>query len=255
MKKLLRTSLFLVIVAITATSCGVKETNTKSVATSNPSTSTNGYEQDETLNGRDPVAIAGCNGVYRSGASRCYYSELPKILFSGLPTTTPVNTVSIWSSASLVTALPSFSPNNFVTDGSFSVRFKPSVATAGVSQQGKVCSSPMGYNVKRVKLHLMLRRQGDSISSIYETTAKIDDYSSKIYLPVISGTSAPYILEVMGIETDHRCNAYGNLSTNEKAACAAGTYWGTIPLVTSNNPTSCVAVKLEFATDETYDLP
>lgn len=250
MKKHLKTSLLLTLVAFATYGCGqTSSTNTKKTTSSTSSSTT-----PTTTTPTDPTTIDGCPGVYRAGASRCYFTEIPKLLFNGTSTTTQaVNNVSIWSSAS---GLPStFSPNNFATDATFKVRIKPSVASSGTSQQGRVCSGPMAYNWTRLKVYFMLRRQGDSLTTIYETTANVNAYSTKLSLPVISGTTSPYILEVMGVESDHRCNAaYGSLSTNEKAACTAGTYWGTIPLNTGG-PTSCVALNIEFSTDSTYDLP
>ena len=257
MKNLFKTSLLLTFIAMLAAGCGQTTTsNTKKTSTSssNPSTGTPNTHTIPTTP-VDPGTIAGCNGVYRAGASRCYFTEIPKIQFNGTSlTASAVNNVQIWSSA---TGLPSsFSPNNFVTDGSFSVRFKPTIASTGNSQQGRVCSGPQAYNWSRVRIHLMLRRQGESLTTIYTTSASLDAYSTKINLPVLSGTTAPYVLEVMGIESDHRCKTevYGNLSTAEKAACTAGNYWASIPLNTGG-PTACVAVNLEFATDSTYDLP
>ncbi len=255
MKKHLKTTLLLSLIALAAYGCG-KTTTTNTKKSSSSSSSSSSTPTDSGVD-PDPSTVEGCPGVYRSGASRCYFTEIPKLIFSGTSTSAqplvPVNNVQIWSSA---TGLPStFSPNNLATDATFKVRIKPTTISSGSSQQGKQCSGPMAYNWTRLKVYFMLRRQGDSLTTIYETSASVNTYSPKLALPVISGTTAPYILEVMGVESDHRCNAaYGSLSTNEKTACTNGTFWGTIPL-NQGGPTSCVALNIEFSTDTTYDLP
>ncbi|MEA9357087.1 hypothetical protein SHI21_12755 [Bacteriovorax sp. PP10] len=256
MKNLMKTSLFMTLVLMMAVGCQQKtSTNKKSSSTSNSSTGT-GTIDLSTGN----QTLDGCDGVYRADATSCYRSDIPTFTLSGTSTSTGVSIGPVlWSSR---TSLPStYSQNSFVTDATFKVRIKPSYPNANArSAQGRLCSGPMAYNFTRVKVYLMLRRTIDSITTYKEITAKVGAYSTKTALSIPGGTTEPYILEVVGIATDHRCNAaYGSLSANEKAACTAGTYWGSIPLVVSSAYpdalTSCAGITLEYSTDSTYDLP
>lgn len=254
MKHLIKTSLFLSLVAVMAVGCQQKTSSTKkSTSTSNSSSGTTDLSTGT-------QTLDGCDGVYRADATSCYRADVPTFTLSGTSTSAGVAIGPVlWSSA---TSLPStYSQNNFVTDATFKIRIKASYPNANSrSAQGRLCSGPMAYNFTRVKVYVMLRRTIDSITTYKEITAKVGAYSTKASLSIPGGTTEPYILEVVGIATDHRCNAaYGSLSTNEKAACTAGTYWGSIPLVVSSKYpdalTSCAGITLEYSTDSTYDLP
>ena len=262
MKNLIKTSFFLTLVVMMAVGCQQKTTKKKSTtSTTSPSTGTgNGTTGEGTtdLSG-GTKSIDGCDGVYRADATSCYRADIPTFTLSGTATTGIAIGPVLWSSA---TSLPdTYSQNSFVTDATFKLRFKASNPNANArSAQGRLCSGPMAYNFTRVKLYVMLRRSIDSITTYKEIIAKVGSYSTKTTLSVPRGTTDPYILEVVGIATDHRCNAaYGGLSKNEQAACTAGTYWGSIPLVVSEKYpdalTSCAGITLEYSTDSTYDLP
>lgn len=255
MKNLIKTSFFITLVAVMATGCNKKSTTNKK-SSSSSSTSTSSGTTDLSTGTQ---TVDGCNGVYRADATSCYRADIPTFTLSGTASTGIAIGPILWSSA---TSLPStYSQNSFVTDATFKVRFKASNPNANSrSAQGRLCSGPMAYNFTRVKLYVMLRRTIDSITTYKEITAKVGAYSTKTSLSIPGGTTEPYILEVVGIATDHRCNAaYGKLSTNEQAACTAGTYWGSIPLVVSSTYpdalTSCAGITLEYSTDSTYDLP
>jgi hypothetical protein len=256
MKNLMKTSLFLTLVLMMAVGCDQKTSTKKKSSTSN--TITNPSTDTGTGNGNG--SLDGCNGVYRADATSCYRSDIPTFTLSGTSTSAGLSIGPVlWSSR---TSLPStYSQNSFVTDATFKVRIKPSYPNANArSAQGRLCSGSMAYNFTRVKVYVMLRRTIDSITSYKEIVAKVGEYSTKTALTIPGGTTEPYILEVVGIATDHRCNAaYGSLSANEKAACTAGTYWGSIPLVVSSAYpdalTSCAGITLEYSTDSTYDLP
>lgn len=252
MKNLIKTSVFLTLVAMMAVGCQQKTTTKKSSSTSSSSTGTVDLSTGT-------KTLDGCDGVYRADATSCYRADIPTFTLSGTASTGIAIGPILWSS---LTSLPStYSQNSFVTDATFKIRFKPSYPNANArSAQGRLCSGPMAYNFTRVKLYVMLRRTIDSITTYKEITAKVGAYSTKTSLSIPGGTTEPYIVEVVGIATDHRCNAaYGKLSTNEQAACTAGTYWGSIPLVVSptypDALTSCAGITLEYSTDSTYDLP
>lgn len=254
MKNLINTTLFLSLVMVMASGCTQKTTTKKS---SSSSSSNGSITNPSTDTGTG--TIDGCDGVYRANATSCYRSDIPTFSLSGTESKTVVVGPVLWSSR---TSLPStYSQNSFVTDSTFKVRIKALQNSNSVSMQGRNCSGPMAYNFSRIKVSFMLRRSSDSITVYKEAIANVGSFGTKISLPVPGGTTDPYILEVVGVATDHRCKVeYGTLSTNEKAACTAGTYWGTIPLqlptaAYSNPPTSCVGVVMEYSTDSTYDLP
>jgi len=257
MKNTLKSSLLVAVVAIVASGCG--NTTTPNTKKTTSSTSTTNTSTSNPTTSSDPGTVSGCDGVYNANASRCYFTELPKFILSGLSSTTPVNNVSLWSSENAAHRGATFDEANFASDGSFKVRFKPTGVSSGTSTQGKVCSTSMGYQFTKAKIHFMLRRKGQPFSTSYEAIANIDQYSTKLSLPTISGSSQ-YVLEVMGIETNHRCfhdgkkYVYGTPNASTITACNAGTYFGTMPL-NEGGPTSCTAIKVEFSTDSTFDLP
>lgn len=190
----------------------------------------------------DPVT--GCNGIPRSGATSCYYTNLPQLVFSGPGTIGPV----YWSSN---TNLPShISPNQFRTDATFSVRIKPSYADGGNSTQGRSCSQFTKTNFGKLQVQVMLRRSNDSLGEVKTLTADVGAYSSTARFSVPGGTTNPYILEVVSVLSNHRCNAYYG-----SAVGGCPNVYYDIPVNSSPNPTECVAFHIEYATDNTYDLP
>lgn len=249
MKNMVKISMLLSLVVVMA-GCQ-KTTTTKKKSTS--TTVTNPVTDTSTDTGSG-TTVSGCNGVYRSGATRCYYTGLAKITLNGSGANASAIGPVLWSSRTSVSS--TYSQNTFRSDATFSVRIKGQYPYANeVTRQGKVCSSSMMNNFTKVKVFLMLRRSIDSIAEYQELTASVNAYSSKIYFDLPGGTDDPYILEVVGIQTDHRCNtAYGSLTTAQKSACTAGTYFSDIPLNTGG-PTSCAGFNIEYATDSTYDLP
>lgn len=258
----MKTSFLLTLVIMMVAGCEQKTSTNKKKSSSTSNTITNPNTGIGNGDGIDTGSgsIDGCNGVYRADATSCYRSDIPTFSLSGTVSKTIEVGPVLWSSR---TSLPStYSQNSFVTDATFKVRIKALQNANSVSMQGRNCSGPMAYNFSRVKVFFMLRRTIDSLTVYKEATANVGAYGAKVSLPIPGGTSEPYILEVVGVATDHRCKTaqYGALSTNEQAACTAGTYWGTIPLqqptaAYPNPPTSCVGVTIEYSTDSTYDLP
>ena len=128
------------------------------------------------------------------------------------------------------------------------------ITDARNSKQGRKCSQYTATNFTKMKLFVMLRKSGVSVGETAELIATADssgnwNYSNTYRYSVPSGTTSPLILEVVGVQTNHRCTGkYGTPPAN----CT----FMDIPVVTStNNPTECVGFKLQMATDETYDLP
>lgn len=242
-------SFFLLLALATISSCSQKTSGTKIVNTTvtNPSTGTGGT----TTNPSNPTVTNCSDGVYRSGTSSCYYSNIPRLVFSGPGT----YGTTIWSSKNNLPS--SISQNQFRTDATFAVRIKPSYPLANeASRQGRTCSGYTSTNFTKLKVWVMLRRSIDSLGEVQELTASVNAYSNTARFTVPGGTSDPYIVEVIGVNSDHRCNAvYGSLSASDKAACTAGTKYFDIPVNSTTAPTECVAFKMDVATDDTYDLP
>ncbi|MBC7428436.1 MAG: hypothetical protein H7336_07490 [Bacteriovorax sp.] len=257
MKNIMHTSFFILLLSAALSGC------TQSTSTTNKSKSSSASTTGSTGGGTDggtvvvtdgTTTVSGCSGgVARSGATSCYYSNLPRMVFSGPGTYGQ----TLWSSS---TGLPSsISPSQFRTDASFAVRMKPSYPVANeISRQGRTCGQYLTTNFKKLKVYVMFRRTVDSIGEVKELTATVGSYSNTARFTVPGGTTEPYILEVVGVASDHRCqaNIYGALASTQTAACNAGTLYLDIPY---RNPTTvqteCVAFNMDMATDNTYDLP
>jgi hypothetical protein len=220
------------------TGCSQKTTNNKTT-TSTTSTNASGTNSSSTTTTNN-----GCDGIARDGITTCYYTNLPTLTFSGPGTVGPV----YWSSNS---NLPGhISPNQFRTDATFNVRIKPLYAD-GTSLQGRTCSQFTKTNFSKLQVQLMLRRSVDSLGEVKTLTADVNSNSAKASFTVPGGTTNPYILEVISVMSNHRCNAvYGSAP----GGCPNAYY--DIPKNTNvANPTECVAFKIEYSTDNTLDLP
>jgi hypothetical protein len=257
MKNTLSASIFILLLAGLASCTQATSTNSGSKnSSSNSSTSTAGDTGTVVLdNGTTAAAGTGCSdGVPRSsGVSTCYYSNLPRLVFSGPGTYGQ----TLWSS---LTGLPSsVSQNQFRTDASFAVRMKPSYPIANEqSRQGRTCGQYLATNFKKLKVYVMFRRSIDSIGEVKELTATVGSYSNTARFTVPGGTTEPYILEVVGVASDHRCQAsiYGALSATQTASCNDGSLYLNIPYRTPTTAqTECVAFSMDMATDNTYNLP
>jgi len=230
-------------------SCGQKEVITNN-NTSSGSSSSGGSTGGSGSNGGSTSPITGCDGVYRSGATSCYYKNLPELTFSGPGT----YGTTIWSSASDLSGT-GISTNQFVTDATFSVRMVPSNIKDGrTSKQGRVCSKYRTDSTK-VRVYVMLRKSSASLGEVAKLEATYSgskwNFSNTWRYTVPGGTTDPYILEIIGVQTNERC--LGGNGT-PPASCSTEPFMD-IPVVNSPNPTSCIGVTLQMATDETYDLP
>ena len=254
MKNVTRTSVIIFLLSVSLFSC------TQKTATVNKKSTSSSGNGSSTINDgggtiTDPVdgtgSVSGCNGVYRSGATSCYYTNLPRVVMSGPGT----NGVTWWSSNSLPASI---SPSQFRTDASFSVRIKPSWPIGNESsRQGRKCSPYLVSNFNKLKVQVMLRRSVDSIGEVKELSGTVNSYSNTARFTVPGGTSDPYILEVIGVTSDHRCNTaiYGNLPANLVTSCTNGLLLDIPTRTPTTVMTECVAFNIEMATDSTYDLP
>lgn len=261
MKNVFKITLALTLVVMMAAGCQQKSSTKKKSSTS--SGLTGGGGGTDTNPGTGSGSIEDCDGIARYDATRCYYSDLPKITLAGTGTaaqgsTTPIIGPVLWSS---LNNLPGYDLDSFETDSTFKLRIKAEVPVANevsinrVNSLAKTCAGGLAGNFSRMRVYFMLRNSVTSLTSYYTADANVGSYGKKISLPVPKG-AAGKILEVVGVATDHRCKM-----ANPPAGCSAGTYWGDIPLVNPtpgsipNPPTYCASFKIEYSTDTTYDLP
>jgi hypothetical protein len=229
-------------------SCAPKKTGSSTNVTNNY-TGTDGSTTNPITG--EGGGVTGCSdGVARSGATKCYYTNLSTFVFSGPGTVGPV----YWSSAN---NLPShISPNQFRTDASFSVRIKPIYASGGSSIQGRSCSLNTSSNFTKLQVQVMLRRAGDGLGEVKTLTGAVNGKSNTARFTVPGGTTEPYILEVVSVLSDHRSfkNSAGKyVYGTPQSGCSTNVC--DIPVNGTTSPTECVAFNLEYATDDTYDLP
>jgi hypothetical protein len=221
-----------------ATAASTASTASTTSTTTTTCTTTNGVNNCTTTTTGGAVAPSGCDGVTTANATKCYWKNIPTIQVSG-----GVYGQRFWIS----TGLPaSISQNQFITDARFNVRIIPRTSTSGTSTFGRTCSSQ--HNTTQLKVKLQLQKQGISPGEEATLTSAIDVPSSVWHFTAPYGTALPYVLEVVNVESD--------------AACSASYRWPTstcprqIPINTNTlNPTECAAFDIQFATDETYDLP
>ncbi len=235
--------LVLLLSAIVLSGCG-KETTGKSTVNNYYSGSSSSSSSTTTADGTT------CDGVAKSGATSCYYTNIPRFVFSG-PGTYNNGATVYWSSN---TNLPSYvSKNQFRSDAYISFRMKPSYGSAYESTlQGKKCAIDTLTNFSKLKVWVMLRRASDSIGPIKEMTASVNSYSNTVSFDVSSfSTTDPYIMEIVGVNSNHRCNAkYGT------AMSGCPDMYYDIPYVTNTTGyTECAAFNVEMATDSTYGFP
>lgn len=235
---------FLTLLIVSA--CGEKTVSNKSSSSSSSSSSSGSTTGSGTGSSTSP---SSCDGIPRSGVTSCYYKNLPEVALSGPGTTG----ITYWSSATDL-AGTGISSNQFLTDATFSVRMIPSYITdSRNSKQGRKCSQWTASNFTKMKLFVMLRKSGVTVGETGELIATAGsngnwNYSNTYRFSVPSGATSPFILEVVGVQTNHRCTGtYGSVPT--------GCTYMDIPVNAAPNPTECVGFKLQMATDETYDLP
>jgi hypothetical protein len=255
MKNLTKASFLTILVATALAGCKGSSSTTKTVYTTvTSSSSTSTTTTDTTCS----------DAVARTGATKtCYFTELPSLVFSG----SGVAGYNYWSSAN---NLPSdFSKNNFRTDASFAVRIKPVIVDGGTSFQGRTCSQYTKNNFTKLQVKMMLSRTSDNgvSSNIKTLTADVGSYSNTARFTVPGGTTDPYVLSVYSVLSNHRCNVVSGVSYGTAPTGCPSAYYD-IPLVQKYNsdgsvnttgtaalPTECVGFEIQFATDDTYDLP
>lgn len=236
----MKTNIFIILLLAALVGCNAKAPSTTSVTnnyTSNPIT-TDGGGTGGTTPGT--TTLSGCDGVSRTNATKCYYKNIPTVQVSG-----GVPGQIYWSSTTLPSSI---SQNQFVTDASFNVRIIPRAADPNVlSGAGRTCSPFTVNNSKKLKVQLMLRKQGVGLGEVITLTADRDTPSAKGSFTVPGGTTQPYILEVTSVLSDTRCTWAGGTS-------AIYCPYADIPINTLG-PTECVAFDIQYSTDDTYDLP
>jgi hypothetical protein len=231
-----------IILLVALVGCNSKQPSTSTVTNTyvtNPATS-GSSSSTSTSSTTGATSPAGCDGVARGTATTCYYKNIPTVQVSG-----GVPGQTYWSSVNLPTSI---SQNQFVTDGTFNVRIIARTALASVlSSSGKICSPFMVGNSKKLKVQLMLRKQGVGLGEVQTLTSSNDTPSAVAHFTPPGGTTQPYILEVTSVLSDTRCTWAGG---SNNLYCP----YADIPINTLG-PTECEAFDIQFSTDNTYDLP
>lgn len=259
MKNIFKITLALTLITVLAAGCAQKTSSTKKKSTSSSDGLTGGDGDGDGNTGTGGTGtIPGCDGVYRDGATRCYYKNIPRITLNGAgnPNQTGASVEIIgpvlWSS---LTSIPGYDQNSFATDATFHLRIKAEQPYQNEKSVGnRFCADALSQ-FSRIKVYFMLRNSVTSIATPFSVEAKLNQYSQKIVVEDVSRVptgAKDKILEVVGVMTDHRCKR-----GSPPAGCAAGTYWGDIPLNTTDakNPTGCASFSIQYSTDTTYDLP
>lgn len=230
--------------------CSVKSTNSKLTTTS--STSPIGTSTPTPTVTSTTGPITSCDGVYRDGATRCYYKNIPTVMASG-----GSYGMNWWSSETFISTSGN-SPGQFSTDATFNVRIIPRSPTANATSTfNKTCSPYMMY-ASKLKIQLMMRKSGVSLGEVATLTAPLNTASS-VWNFTVPATSSPLILEVVNVSSDSRCKPKPGSTTQSyygsiPASCASNPYLD-IPVNTAGSLTECVAFDIQYSTDETYDLP
>lgn len=247
------TILMIMLTTLTLGACTVKSTASKS--SSALGTGTNGSNNSTTPTPTPSPSPTGggvsCDGVYRDGATRCYYKNIPTIQVMGATTAATSSGSPYWSSVNLTASGTGISPNQFATDGTFNLRIIPrraasTTAPSNPSVPGKTCS-PFMNNATKLYVQIRLRQQSASTGELATLSSTIDTASNVWHFspPV---TAQPLILEVTNVLADIRCKQSGGVSY-----CP----YADIPLnsPSATYPTECVAFDIQYSTDETYDVP
>lgn len=249
MKNICKVSVVLMVASVLS-SCTVKSTGPKAAIGTATSGST--VLLPSPISTPSTTPISACDGVYRDGATRCYYKNIPTIQVMGATTASTSAGTPFWSSTTLTSSGTGISPSQFATDGSFNVRIIPrksmsTVAASNPSAPGKPCSSFMN-NATKLYVQIRLRQSSATTGELATLSASMDTPSTVWHFsPPVS--AMPLVLEVTNVLADIRCKQSGGVSY-----CP----YADIPLsnpTSSTIPTECVAFDLQYSTDETYDVP
>lgn len=257
MKKNYVVTMTLLMIAISG--CSVKSTNSKTSSSTSSSTSTLGSSGSSSGSGSGSTSNV-CDGIPHDGATRCYYKNLPTIQVMGQTTAAIRNGVPLWNSRSLGTSI---SQGQFNTDARFNIRIVPRMAVktnpaANPSVAGKSCNHLMSSDYIASKLYVQVKIQtlqdytsGSANGQVATMSASIDAPSAVYRFDTSSlpnDADHPLVLKVVSVLTDSRCR-----QPNGTNYCP----FSDLPLSspTTTAPTECVAFDIQYATDETYDLP
>lgn len=222
MKNIMKTSFLVLLLSVALSSCGQKTTG--------KSTTNNYYSNGSSSTDSSTDSSTGTTYTFKTG--------LPDLIIKG-----PGTNSLYWSSA---TNLPSYiDPESFRADAKFAVRIKVSAVAGGTAlanptypATNKACSTFTSNSFSKLQVKLMLRKSGVSLGETQTLTASVGATSSIAEFSVPSGSSSPFILEVVEVLSDHRCK-----QSNGSLYCP----YADIPY-NSGGPTECVGLKIEYAT-------
>lgn len=239
--------------------CSVKSTSSKSSTTSTSGTSpVSGNGNGSGTGSSTTTGGITCDGINNTGATKCYFKNIPTIQAMGVP---PANIgKTIWSSSKhLDSSIPQ---NQFATDEVFNVRIVPRMAiktnpAINPSVPGKTCNHTMTNIATKLFVQLKLQTKEEDLAGrtsgeVATLSAGIDE-PSKVWHFSKRVTRSNLVLKVITVFSDTRCNGY-----NGKGYCPFADIPLTKhpnPIIDATYPTECVAFDIQFSTDETYDLP
>ncbi len=236
--------------------CSVKSPSPKSSPTSTVGTSpVSGNGNGSGTGSSSTTGGITCDGINNTGATKCYFKNIPTIQVMGV---SPANIgKTIWSSSrNLGSSIPQ---NQFTTDVVFNVRIVPRRAiktneAVNPSVPGKSCNHRMTNDIIASKLYVQLKLQTKE-EDLNDTGGEVATLSAEIGQPSSVWhfdkrlTRSNLVLKVITVESNSRCNqSKGTLYCD----------FADIPLsypTDATKPTECVAFDIQYSTDETYDLP
>ncbi|WP_034721899.1 hypothetical protein [Bacteriovorax sp. DB6_IX] len=154
----------------------------------------------------------------------------------------------LWSSTN---QLSSSDQGIFYTDARFNLRIRPQSAPGQNTNDslGNKCQY-LGNPYKKLSVDICLRSQTGSCIYTHSFEEVTVGQVSKVKEFTVPNTSAPLVVEVLGVRWDYACQNYLDQGYSESDAavngvCPMGQVWDT----------SCVKFDIQFSTDHTKDFP
>lgn len=199
--------------------------------------------QEKKSNSKKLINGEECDGIYRPGARRCYFSNIPTIFTSG-----GTFGQTLWSSSTLD---PKIYLPQFVSENSFNVRVITKNSSEGVSTFGKKCNLK-SFQSTKLKIKIMLRKEENRIGEMATLISEKDKPSDVWHFQIPQSNDQSYVLEVVDVESNSACldNVLKNTSLCKRTGFS-------ILKKTYNEEIAkeCASFDIQFSTDSTYDLP
>lgn len=141
--------------------------------------------------------------------------------------------------------LPGYNQNAFFTDGRFNVRVIPRYQQGGTDSKGQSCNyNPSKFTKMNIGIVVRTRSQAPGQGDYYQFKDVPVNCASKVFEYSIPASSDPLVIDVMNVEWDFSCIQDQNTNGSTRF-CPYANVWST----------ECYGVEIQFATDNTKDLP